>query len=55
MRLVVVLTGARSQTTSDSLALLRRHWGWIEAIVHSELNGPWIHAVTEERLRRTEL
>jgi hypothetical protein len=46
-----VLTGRKSQSTADSLAVLGRHWSQIEATVDALLDGPWIYAVTEERLR----
>ena len=50
-----VLTGARSQTTSDSLTLLERHWRQIDVLVETETDGPWMYALTKERLRRIDL
>jgi hypothetical protein len=50
-----VLTGARSQTTSDSLTLLERHWRQIDVLVETETEGAWMYAVTKERLRRIEM
>ena len=50
-----VLTGARSQTTSDSLTLLERHWRQIDVLVETETDGPWMYALTKERLRRIDM
>jgi hypothetical protein len=41
-----VLTGRRSQSTSDSLALLETHWGRIESLVATEPEGPWMRSIT---------
>lgn len=41
-----VLTGTASQSTSDSLALLRHHWTEMAVIVEAEPLGPWMYAVT---------
>lgn len=41
-----VLTGRRSQSTSDSLAILDRHWTRIETLAGEKLDGPWMQAVT---------
>lgn len=51
----LVLTGRRSQTTADSLAILDRHWSSIEALVDSEPDGPWMRAVTGSGLRLISL
>ncbi len=50
-----VLTGRDSQSTADSMAVLRRHWAAIEALIADAPNGPWMHAVTSERLREIDL
>jgi hypothetical protein len=50
-----VLTGKRSQTTADSLAVLRRHWSTIEALVEAEPDGPWMRSVTQGEVRLIEL
>ncbi len=50
-----VLTGRKSQSTADSIAALERHWSVIEAVVASHLAGPWMYAVTFERLREIPL
>jgi hypothetical protein len=41
-----VLAGRRSQSTSDSLALLETYWGRIESLVAFELEGPWMRSIT---------
>ena len=50
-----VLTGRKSQSTADSLRILARHWHRIESLVETEGQGPWMYAVTEERLREIQL
>lgn len=50
-----VLTGRRSQSTTDSLAVLEKHWARIEALISDRPVGPWMMAVTEERLREIRL
>lgn len=50
-----VLTGRRSQSTSDSLAVLQRQWSRIEGAVSARPQGPWMYAVTYERLREIPL
>jgi hypothetical protein len=50
-----VLTGRRSQSTLESLAVLADHWSDIEALVDARPDGPWMYGVTEERLRGIEL
>jgi hypothetical protein len=50
-----VLTGRRSQSTSDSLAVLEKHWSRIEHLVVAQPNGPWMYSVTLERLRKISL
>ena len=50
-----VLTGRRSQSTIDSLAVLERHWASMEAMRESQPEGPWMYAVTREGLREVEL
>ena len=46
-----VLTGRRSQSTLDSLAILQQHWPHIEQIIVTEPDGPWMYAVTTTGLR----
>ncbi len=46
-----VLTGRRSQSTLDSLAILEQHWPHVEQIINSEPEGPWMFAVTATGLR----
>ena len=46
-----VLTGRRSQSTLDSLAILEEHWPHVEQIITSEPGGPWMFAVTATGLR----
>lgn len=50
-----VLTGAKSQTTVDSKAILNRHWDRIEAVVEARPTGPWMQALTENGLREIDL
>lgn len=50
-----VLTGRRSQSTADSLAVLQRHWHRVEQVVSDRPDGPWMYAITDERLREIEL
>ena len=46
-----VLTGRRSQSTLDSLAILQQHWPHIEQIIVTEPDVPWMYAVTTTGLR----
>lgn len=50
-----VLTGRKSQSTVDSLVVLEKHWSSIEGIVAARPDGPWMYAVTDERLREIAL
>lgn len=50
-----VLTGTASQSTSDSLALLQRHWPEMTVIVGAEPVGPWMYAVTQAGVRQIRL
>jgi hypothetical protein len=50
-----VLTGRKSQTTADSLAILEQHWSAIEALVDGEPEGPWMRSVTERGLSSIDL
>jgi hypothetical protein len=50
-----VLTGRRSQSTSQSLAILDHHWPEMEELAAQRPVGPWMFAVTQERLREVEL
>lgn len=50
-----VLTGKKSQTTSDSRAILDHHWQRIEALIADEPTGPWMRAVTDRDIRVIDL
>ncbi len=50
-----VLTGRTSQSTTDSLVILERHWQRIEALVDAEPDGPWMRAVTMSGIRSINL
>lgn len=50
-----VLTGRGSQSTADSKAILTLHWEAIISIVNSEMDGPWMRAVTSSGLREIDL
>lgn len=50
-----VLTGRKSQSTSDSKAILDRHWKTIIGLVEGEPSGPWMRAVTSAGLRNIAL
>jgi hypothetical protein len=50
-----VLTGKRSQSTLDSLALLQRWWATIESATTDRPTGPWMYSVTQERVREIPL
>ena len=50
-----VLTGRRSQSTVDSLAILTQHWRVIERLALEEPEGPWMYAVTLSGFRPIEL
>ena len=50
-----VLTGTGSQSTADSVAILDRHWQTMMAIIESDAEGPWMHAVTAGGLRPIDL
>lgn len=50
-----VLTGRRSQSTQDSLALLERWWGTVEGWVAERPDGPWMYSVTSNGVREIEL
>ena len=50
-----VLTGRRSQSTSDSRAVLDRHWNRMTGLIDAEPAGPWMYAVTEAGLREIRL
>ncbi len=50
-----VLTGKKSQSTADSLRILEHHWAQIEALIEGRPGGPWMYAVTAERVREIEL
>lgn len=49
------LTGKRSQSTQDSLALLQRWWTTIDRTVDERPSGPWMYSVTSERVRELGL
>ncbi|WP_334144917.1 hypothetical protein [Rhabdothermincola sp.] len=46
-----VLTGRKSQTTDESVAVLTRHWAQIAELVTAEPDGPWMRSVTEHGIR----
>lgn len=50
-----VLTGKKSQSTADSLAVLTKHWETIEAVVTAWVDGPWMRSVTESAIRVIDL
>jgi hypothetical protein len=50
-----VLTGRRSQSTAESLAVLERQWWQMEAVIGARHAGPWMYAVTDQRLREIAL
>jgi hypothetical protein len=50
-----VLTGSKSQRTSDSLAILERHWKQLDMLAHTRPDGPWMYAVTTSGLRAIDL
>ena len=50
-----VLTGTNSQSTDQSLALLRKHRAAMAATAARRPHGPWMFAVTEKGLREIAL
>lgn len=50
-----VLTGAGSQSTADSKAILDQHWSRIESFVSTAPDGPWMYALTKSGLREIDL
>ncbi|MBI5090018.1 MAG: hypothetical protein HZB15_14440 [Actinobacteria bacterium] len=50
-----VLTGTGSQSTTDSLAILERHWSALTALAEERPVGPWMHAVTTGSVREVDL
>lgn len=50
-----VLTGTRSQSTVDSLAVLERHWARIADLSAERTRGPWMYAVTNDSVREIRL
>lgn len=50
-----VLTGTNSQSTDQSLALLRKHRAAMAATAAQRPHGPWMFAVTEKGLREIAL
>lgn len=50
-----VLTGRTSQSTDDSLAVLSTHWPGIQDLADERLDGPWMFAVTADRMREIDL
>ncbi len=50
-----VLTGRKSQSTDDSLAVLESHWTRIEDLVAQHEDGPWMYALTAGGLRAIDL
>jgi hypothetical protein len=45
-----VLTGRRSHSTADSLAILTHHWHTIERLAAGRPDGLWMYAVTQSGL-----
>jgi PIN like domain len=50
-----VLTGRRSQSTAESLAILTQHWRVIERLAAEVPEGPWMFGVTQSGLRPIDL
>ncbi|MCC6438532.1 MAG: hypothetical protein IT196_26155 [Acidimicrobiales bacterium] len=50
-----VLTGRRSQSTIDSLAVLAHHWDEMERLIAGKPIGPWMYGVTADAMRQIEL
>ena len=50
-----VLTGRRSQSTVDSLALLEQHWDQIEGLCLTDPVGPWMMSITAAGIRPDSL
>jgi len=46
-----VLTGRISQSTEESLSILRKHWSRMVSITSQRLDRPWMYAVTGSGLR----
>lgn len=51
----LILTGRKSQSTTDSLRIVERHWSRLQTLIDANPKGPWLYAVTEERLREMPL
>ena len=51
----IVLTGAGSQSTADSMAILDQHWSKIESFVSTAPDGPWMYALTKNGPREIDL
>lgn len=50
-----VLTGRKSQSTTDSLRMVEKHWLHLHALIASRPTKPWMYALTEGLLREIEL
>lgn len=50
-----VLTGRGSQSTADSLTIIRSHWTAIESLVADHPDGPWMQSLTSSGLREIDL
>lgn len=50
-----VLTGRSSQSTAVSLEILAQHWFRLEALGADRPDGPWMYAVTRDRVHEIAL
>lgn len=50
-----VLTGRTSQSTEASLRILARHWSELTSLAVARPDGPWMYAVTTDRLQEISL
>lgn len=50
-----VLTGRTSQSTDASLRILGRHWAHMSTLAAARPEGPWMYAVTTDRVQEIPL
>ena len=50
-----VLTGRTSQSTETSLRILARHWPELTSLATARPDGPWMYAVTTDRVQEISL
>jgi hypothetical protein len=50
-----VLTGRTSQSTETSLRILARHWSELTSLAAARPDGPWMYAVTTDRVHEIAL